>query len=130
MEDSDDPELVIEQLREALLEDSLSTCYSGIESAHTATNCIAYALSELTGEDMTHVPLYHMIEWDVQNRKELLLMSDMRPNCCLFADVAGFFREELLSTIEQLKETYLSNQEELVCFIIWQYLCALCLLLL
>eukprot|EP00435_Cladocopium_sp_Y103_P015431 s3436_g3.t1 len=100
-DECDDPDVVINQLTEALESDSLSTCYSGVESAHTATNCTAYALSELTGNPMVRVPLQYMIEWDPENQKELLLVAESHPECCLFGDVASFFREEIHETIHQ-----------------------------
>ena len=100
------PEAVMDTLQTALADDSLSTCYSGIESAHTATNCNAFALSEATGTERVRVPLYHMIEWDKENQKELLLVAHDHPGCCLFGDVSGFFREEIQTTvIPQLKDT-------------------------
>lgn len=100
------PEAVMATLQESLANDSMSTCYSGIESAHTATNCNAFALSEATGTQRIKVPLYHMIEWDTENQKELLVVAKDHPNCCLFGDVCGFFREEIQETvIPQLKDT-------------------------
>lgn len=43
-----DEEAILAHLEEALQRDSLSTCYSGVESAGTATNCVAYAVSKAT----------------------------------------------------------------------------------
>ena len=101
-----DPETVINHLTDAMENDSLSTCYSGVESAHTATNCNAYALAELTGNPPIRVPLSHMIEWDPENQKELLMVAESHPECCLFGDVAGFFREEIANTIKELKDIF------------------------
>lgn len=100
------PEAVMATLQASLEDDSMSTCYSGIESAHTATNCNAFALSEATGTQRIKVPMYHMIEWDKENQKELLLVARDHPNCCLFGDVSSFYREEIQETvIPQLKDT-------------------------
>ena len=100
----DDPDSFVNHLQEALQQDSLSTCYSGIESAHTATNCNAYAFSKATGNPMVCVPILHMVEWDTESQKELLMVAESHPQCCLFGDIATFYRDELADTIRQLKD--------------------------
>lgn len=103
-ESCDDPESLVNHLQEAVQYDSLSTCYSGIESAHTATNCNAYAFSEATGNPMVRVPLLHMVEWDTENQQELMMVAESHPECCLFGDISSFYRDELSETIGQLKD--------------------------
>ena len=100
-----EPEEVLNTLHTALLDDSVSTCYSGIESVHTATNCNAFALSDVSGNRMIDVPLLHMIEWDSENQKEFLLVASKHPCCCIYGDVCDFFRDEIKqSIIPQLKD--------------------------
>ena len=101
---------VLGSLRDALSEDSLSTAYSGVESASAATNCNCRALASKLGEPQTRVPLLHMIEWDKDSQQELLLWSKHHePNCspCVFGNIASFDRPEVQEVIQSLQATFL-----------------------
>lgn len=100
---------VLENLQKAMQDDSLSTAYSGIEAASTATNLVARALARQTGMPMIKVPLLHMIEWDPESAKECQLISKQyEPDSpCVFGNIASFYRPELQPLIRSLQESLL-----------------------
>lgn len=94
----------IEVILAACQDDTMSTSFSGIEAPHTAS---CANLAEFLGIDQKLVPmprLLHMIEWDVQNRAELMIIAH-QTGSCLFGDIASFFRKELQETIQMIKDT-------------------------
>ncbi|CAK9108164.1 unnamed protein product, partial [Durusdinium trenchii] len=96
----------IEVILAACQEDTISTSFSGIEAPHTASCANRVALAEFLDIDQKLVPmprLLHMIEWDVQNRAELMIIA-RQTGSCLFGDIASFFRKELQETIQMIKD--------------------------
>ena len=94
----------IEVILAACQDDTMSTSFSGIEAPHSAS---CANLAEFLGIDQKLVPmprLLHMIEWDVQNRAELMIIAH-QTGSCLFGDIASFFRKELQETIQMIKDT-------------------------
>ena len=100
---------VLENLQESMRYDSLSTAYSGIEAASTATNLVARAVARQTGKPMNKIPLLHMIEWDPESAKECQLISDQyEPDSpCVFGNIASFYRVELQPMVRSLRESLL-----------------------
>lgn len=89
-------------LADRLAEDSLSTCYSGIESAHCASLMTSRAITKRAGCDKIDVPILHMVEWQADSRGELLLLAE-RHNSCVFGDLEDFFRPEVRDVLQELK---------------------------
>lgn len=85
-----------------LSEDSLSTCYSGIESAHCASLMTSRAITKRAGCEKIDVPILHMVEWQADSRGELLLLAE-RHNSCVFGDLEDFFRPEVRDVVQELK---------------------------
>ncbi len=90
-------------------EDTDSTSFSGIEAPHCSKRMLHYKLEQRLGRSIRKPTLVHAIEWDKDCQKELLKMLDDEGNkdCCVFGDITGFFRDELLEEgglISQLKK--------------------------
>ena len=92
----------LDRLVDRLAEDSLSTCYSGIESAHCASMLTSRAITKRAGCEKIDVPILHMVEWQADSRAELLLLAE-RHNSCVFGDLESFFRPDLGNVLKELK---------------------------
>ena len=90
-------------------DDTDSTSFSGIEAPHCSKRMLHYKLEQRLGRSIRKPTLVHAIEWDKDCQKELLKMLDDEgdKDCCVFGDITGFFRDELLEEgglISELKK--------------------------
>eukprot|EP00435_Cladocopium_sp_Y103_P029761 s1306_g7.t1 len=90
----------VQELIDALANDTMSTAFSGIEAAGTSMQVLRKAIAELTGASIPRQKILYQIEWNKDCQSELLPMAK-KHGTCLFANIALFYRDELRPTIEQ-----------------------------
>lgn len=79
----------LRSMLDSIQNDSMSTSFSGIEAPHTAACANRLALAEALQIPHEQVPmprLLHMVEWESENQKELLLAAKQSGGACLFSE--------------------------------------------
>ena len=91
----------MDELLDSMMNDSMSTAFSGIEAAGCAINSLRSAFSKKSGKQLGLVPVHHQIEWNPQCVGELLPRSK-RENSCIFRNIKQFFRPDIQQRIEEM----------------------------
>ena len=97
--DTDGEDKILDILQ-AMQEDSLSTAFSGVEAAGSATNCLRNTWSKNLGVPLGTIKPLSQIEWNQACVKELL-PSAKTHGACVFQNIMQFFRPELKPVLEQ-----------------------------
>ena len=107
---SEEDELKLGRLFDALQEDSMSTAFSGVEAAASAMHWLRHSWGKVAGGDFGVQKVLHQIEWNEACCQELLPMATQN-DTCLFQNIQMFFRDELQDTIEKLlKKPHLASE--------------------
>ena len=95
----EDGEDKIHSIIDALQTDTMSTSFSGIEAAGTSMQILRKSLADLTGIDIPRQRFLYQVEWNQECQQELLGLA-VEHDCCLFPNIASFYRDELQSTVD------------------------------
>ncbi|CAE7587716.1 unnamed protein product [Symbiodinium sp. CCMP2592] len=91
----------IQRVLENLQQDSLSTAFSGVEAAATASGSIREVFSRRTGVELGPARVLHQVEWNEHCVKELLPLA-RKHDTCIFRNIRQFFRKDLQQNIHDL----------------------------